>query len=507
LVPGGAKRLRGEEQKSNKWRKFKSMKRPIELLVVATAVVLFGFAACLSAQDSAPRSPIQVSEAAQVPVHYPSVPGTLVIPKSSMPQATPAGHKFAAHTNLEFFIPAGFKPDEAPPYYGYFYETPASIACILGFRSGPAGCNPNATVNVPTSGSNSIAIVDAYDDPVAPSDLAWFSLQFGLPLTLTQFQVVQAVTSNSSCWYYPGYVEEDYSGGWEIEEALDIEWSHAMAPKASIYLVEACSNYDTDLQQAVLVANNLVQCGNPEIGAGGVLGTCPGTPTGKGEISMSWGAGEFIGENASDSCATPDDSCFTAANVVYVASSGDSPGVIWPGISPNVVSAGGLSNRRNPATGALVAQSAWVFGGGGQSAIEAQPSYQYSGTNYKAVQAVCGTVYRCAPDVSFDADPYTGVWVYDTFPMYGYVYTWWIVGGTSVSAPSLAGIINSAATKSGTWAASTNAELTTVYNNMTNTSDFANITSGYCGFYMGFTATKPWNFCTGVGSVETYAGK
>jgi subtilase family serine protease len=474
-------------------------------MVLAAALLLFGFAMSLPAQESAPGHPIEVSEQAHpAPVHYPSVPGTLVIPKSSMPKTPPPGHKFVAHTNIEIFIPAGVTPESLPPYPGYGYETPASLACVYGLVTEPSGarpnCNPNNnSLSNPSGGSNTIAIVDAYDDPAAPGDLAWFSLQFGLPLALTQFQAVWADTANSSC--YPMGVPIDPSGGWEIEEATDIEWAHAMAPSATIYLVEACSETDTDLQQAVLVANNLVQCGNPEIGAEGVLGTCPAGSTGKGEISLSWGGYEFYGESASDGCAALDDSCFTAPNVVYVASSGDSPGVIWPGASPNVVSAGGLTNRRNPATFNFESQTGWVFGGGGQSAVESQPSYQSS---HSGVTAVCGTTWRCVPDVSFDADPYTGVYVYDTFPIDGFEYLQWLVaGGTSISAPALTGIIN----RAGAFAASSSAELTTIYNNMTNTGDFTDITSAYCGFYMGFTAGTGWDFCTGVGAVKGYAGK
>jgi subtilase family serine protease len=468
--------------------------------------MLFGFGMSLPAQESAPGQPIEVSEQAQpAPVHYPSVPGTLIIPESSKPQPVPPGHKFVAHTNIEILIPAGVKPEELPPFPGYGYETPASLACVYGLVTEPSGASPNCNPNNnslanPTGGSKTIAIVDAYDDPVAQSDLAWFSIQFGLPITSTQLLVVWANTAASSC-YYTG-VPVDNSGGWESEEALDVEWAHAMAPKANIYLVEACSNFDTDLQQAVLVANNLVNCGKTGIGAGGALSTTVcGSTQNAGEVSLSWGSYEFLDENASDKCATFDDSCFSAPNVVYVAGAGDSPGVIWPGTSPNVVSAGGLSNRRNPYSFNLVQQSAWVFGGGGQSYVEAQPSYQ---RNHGAVTALCGTIWRCVPDVAFDADAYTGVYVYDSFPMYGVVYgPWFVVGGTSLSAPAVAGIIN----RAGSFAASSAAELTTIYNNMSNTSDFTDITSGYCGSYMGFTAVTGYDFCTGVGAVKGYAGK
>jgi len=161
------------------------MKRSIELMAVAMAVLLIGFATTLSAQELA--SPIGVTEQVQASGHINTAPGTLVIPKSSMPQTVPAGHKFAAHTNVELYIPAGITPDSLPPYPGYGYETPASLGCIYGLTITPRGasypyCNPNSSALAnPTGGSKTIAIVDAYDDPSAQSDLAWFSLQFGLP--------------------------------------------------------------------------------------------------------------------------------------------------------------------------------------------------------------------------------------------------------------------------------------------------------------------------------------
>ncbi len=292
-----------------------------------------------------------------------------------------------------------------------------------------------------------------------------------------------------------------------MEESLDIEWAHAMAPSAKIYLVEACSNSGSDLQQAVLVAKNLVQCGQTRIGPGGVLRTCP-SATGKGEVSMSWGGGEFLGENGSPPgtylCAVSntilDDGCFTGTNVVYFASSGDSPGVIWPSTSPNVVSAGGLTTRPTPATFNLIESTAWADAGGSTSAIEARPSYQ------SGVSTVVGT-FRGTPDLSFDADPITGLDVYDTFPLNGVDYLQWlIVGGTSASAPSLAGVINNAATRSGVFAASSNAELTTIYANRIVAADFTDITQRYCGFYQGLSTSTGYDLCTGVGAPKATPG-
>jgi subtilase family serine protease len=165
-----------------------------------------------------------------------------------------------------------------------------------------------------------------------------------------------------------------------------------------------------------------------------------------------------------------------------------------------VVCAGGTTVRRNPSTFNFIQEAAWVDGGGGYSAIEAKPSYQSAVTN------VVGTK-RGVPDFSFDADPYTGVYVYDTFPVDGYYfYEWLIVGGTSVSAPALAGIVDRAEGTTG-WATSSNGELTYMYGHRTTTADYTDITNGFCGFYMGYSAVGGWDPCTGIGVDVGYAGK
>jgi len=472
-------------------------------MAVLTTLVPLGLATLAMAQEEVKAEPpTEVSEQSNVKVpHYPSAKGTLFVPQSSQPQIIPARHKFAAHTNVELFLPHGFSPDEAPPFPGYAYETPASLACHYGLVTVGTGiapnCNPNLTTVSPTGGSKTIAIVDAFDDPSAPGDLAWFSVQMGLPLAEGQFEVVWAADAASSC-FTTGGVPVDFTGGWELEESLDIEMAHGMAPGAKLYLVEACSNFDSDLQQAVLVANNLVLCGATEIDlTTGALGKCPAGSSGKGEISMSWGGGEFVGENTADSCANLDDSCFVTPGIVYFASSGDSPGVEYPSASPNVVAVGGTSLRRSSTTGNFEQESAWVFTGGGQSAIEPRPSYQSS------IATTVGA-WRSIPDVSSDADPYTGVWVYDTFPVEGVsYYEWTVAGGSSVAAPTVAGIVN----RAGSFAASSSAELTTIYANKAVTTDFTDITNGFCGFYMGFTVGTGWDFCTGVGVDKGYGGK
>jgi hypothetical protein len=179
-----------------------------------------------------------------------AAPGTVIIPPSNQAALEDLGEK--AHTNLRLVVPPATSPSEQPPYLGYGYETPASLACIYRVVAPIKGCNPNSTTNTPNGGSQTIAIVDAFDDPRAALDLAKFSSQFGLPFDASKFKVVYAQGTQPPT---------DPTGGWEVEESLDIEYAHAMAPNAMLYLVEANSNYDTDLYGAVLVATNLIRCG------------------------------------------------------------------------------------------------------------------------------------------------------------------------------------------------------------------------------------------------------
>ncbi len=230
--------------------------------------------------------------------------GQIIVPDSSIENVADIGDR--AHSNVRTFIPVGGMDQVEPPqlhalgygagrevvpYGGYFFlETPASLGCVYRLVAAIAGCNPYQTTLNPTGGSRAIAIVDAYDDPTAAADLAHFSSQFGL--AVPNLQVVYASGSRPA-----------FNSGWQLEEALDIEWAHAMAPGAKIYLVEAASNSIGDLLTAVSAASQLV------------------AKAGGGEVSMSWGGSEFNGESGFDPY-------FTTPGVVYLASAGDSPGVI-----------------------------------------------------------------------------------------------------------------------------------------------------------------------------------
>ena len=175
-----------------------------------------------------------------------------------------------------------------------------------------------------------------------------------------------------------------------------------------------------------------------------------------------------------------------------VASSGDTGGAnIYPSVSPFVVSAGGTSVNRN-GSGAFVSETGWSGSGGGPSAFEPKPTYQSGVAGTSATQ-------RSAPDFSFDANPNTGVSVYDTTRCHG-ASGWLVFGGTSVSSPSLAGIVNLA----GHFYANSAMELSTIYGNRTNASDFRDIVSGSAG---SFSCGVGYDFVTGVGSNQGLNGK
>ncbi|HVJ07081.1 MAG TPA: S53 family peptidase [Acidisarcina sp.] len=365
----------------------------------------------------------------------------VLIPDSSIEHAEDIGVR--AHTNHLIHVDG-----KAASSGGPTGETPSSIAAVYAFT--PAG-------------SQTIAIVDAYDYPTAENDLNVFSAQFGLP----------ACTTANGCFkkVYASGSKPRANCGWSQEAALDIEWAHAMAPNAKIVLVEAASNSFANLFAAVDTATGQVNASGQS-----------------GEVSMSWGGSEFSGESSDDTHFTGS----ASAGVVYFAASGDTGGkTIYPGVSPDVVAAGGTTINRN-SSGAFVSETGWSGSGGGPSTYEPIPLYQQNVPN-------ASTTQRSVPDFSFDADPNSGVSVYDSTSCQG-VSGWLVFGGTSVAAPSLAGIVNTAHS----FAPSSFSELTTIYTNRTNTADFRDILSGTAGSY---TAGPGYDYVTGVGSNQGLNGK
>jgi kumamolisin len=418
--------------------------------------------------------------------------GQVLVPASSHPAPADRGKK--AHTNVRFITPSGnaANPLFPPPFSGYPYETPASLACLYSLVTPVAGCNPlNSALVLSSGGSKSIAIVDAFDNPEAAADLAYFSDEFGLPFKVSQFQVV---------WAGGIQPELDETGGWELEEALDVEYAHAMAPNAKIYLVEATDNQYASLQVAVQEAINIVQCGNYTT----TPLACGSSPTGAGEVSMSWGGSEWSGETALDATFATANS----KNVVFLASSGDEPGPIYPSTSPFVMAVGGTTISRSLTNGNFQYEIGWDDAGSGRSTVEPEPAYQSS---TPAAHALAAGV-RATPDVAAVANPYTGVYVYDTFPMDVYDFgDWYVVGGTSVAAPLWAGVLNWADTANAAWPVSTQAELSKLYLDSTVAANysaaFRDISYGFCNYYMASRDAAGYDLCTGLGSPYTKAGK
>jgi subtilase family serine protease len=364
-----------------------------------------------------------------------------------------------AHTNVEILTPVGatqaITPFE-PPFTGLLFGTPASVGCVykLTMTSTPAsGCDPNVVTANPTGGARAIALVDAFDDPTAAADLKAFSTQFRLaPANFAKVKVGS-----------PGPPPPPLIG-WNLEESADIEWAHAMAPNAKIFLVEATDNSDANLFKAVATANTLVAA------AGG------------GEVSMSWGGSEFSGQ-------TRFDKNFKQPGVVYFASTGDVPGVQYPSTSPFVVAVGGTGFSYNLSTAAPFFQEEviWQSTGGGPSAVYPRPAYQ------NGVKSVVGRA-RGTPDVAALADPTTGVWVFCSVSTCG-AGPWNIGGGTSLATPLWAGIVNSA----GRFRSSSIAELSAIYPAIL-TPAFRDITNGFCGDFNSLLGAHGYDFCTGIGS-------
>jgi len=233
-----------------------------------------------------------------------------------------------------------------------------------------------------TGANQKIAIVDAYGNANIQNDLNTFCSQYGLNST-----TVQILGQNTGT-----------DSGWALETALDVEWAHAIAPGATIILSVAATSSIQDLLNAVDAAVN----------AGATV------------VSMSWGSPEF-------SSMSFYDSHFNRPNVTFTASSGDSgAGVEWPGASPYVISVGGTSlyldgsNNRS-------SESGWSGSGGGLSSYYAEPAFQNGWQT---------SGRRGAPDVSYVADPNTGMIVYDSVNG-----GWFVVGGTSAGAPQWAALI------------------------------------------------------------------
>jgi subtilase family serine protease len=239
-----------------------------------------------------------------------------------------------AHPTL---ILEGISPDINSPPTGAFI--PSQINSAYDFNQVLFG-------SVQGSGSGqTVAIIDAYDDPTALNDLNQFSLQFSLPLmnqsgepTFTQV----GETGGSVPGTDPAGAGNDT---WELEESLDIEWVHAIAPQANIILVEAVAPTFSDLVQTAVPW----------------AASQPGVVA----VSMSFSGGEFSSESSYDSCFTTPSG---HAGVTFLASTGDDGEPAgYPAYSPNVIAVGGTSLTLSGST--YQGEFGWSGSGGGISAF------------------------------------------------------------------------------------------------------------------------------------------
>jgi len=328
------------------------------------------------------------------------------------------------------------------PGSGY---SPSQVAGAYGFDL--TSTNGNGT-------GKTIAIVTAFGSPTIQSDLSAFCTQYSLPLPAGGVSVV-----------YPSGQPRRSDSGWAAETMLDTEWAHAMAPGAKIVVIVSPDDSLVNLLAAVNYAATITKAD---------------------VVSMSWGSPEFQGQGVYDTV-------FNRPGVSFVAAAGDVGGVVtWPASSPFVLAVGGTSLFLGY-SGQVSSETAWISGGGGVSRFYQIPAYQ-SGFNVNSGRAV--------PDVSFVADPYTGVNVYLTDPV-SKASGWSVYGGTSVGAPQWAALLARRASQGN---AGTTLFQSTLYSAMKSSTNapLRDIVSGN----NGYPAVQGYDLCTGLGSpnAPTVAG-
>ncbi len=259
-----------------------------------------------------------------------------------------------------------------PPGYG-----PAQIQSAYRLPSSTAGTG------------QTVAVVDAYDDPNAARDLAVYRARFGLPVCSTG--CFRKVSQNGTLPLPAS------NAGWAQEISLDLDMVSATCPKCHILLVEAQNAYSSNLALAASEAVHL----------------------GATVVSNSYGGAEFSATNAS----------YTHSGVIFTASSGDNgTGPVQPCTYATVVCVGATTLERASNTRGWT-ETAWSRTGSGCSTFVAKPSWQTDK----------GCRHRSESDVSVVGDPNTGVAVYDSVSFNGFS-GWLVFGGTSASSPIVASI-------------------------------------------------------------------
>ena len=343
-------------------------------------------------------------------------------------------------------IPASASPDAIPAGVGY---GPAQLQSAYNLISSSAANGAGRTV----------AIVDAFDDPTAAADLAAYRSAAGLPVV----PGFKKVNQNGATSPLPSRAPA--SDDWTLEESLDLDMASAICPLCNIVLVEA----NDDTSNGLYIAENTAA-------------------SMAGYISNSWGGSESSTDTSLDS------TYFNHPGDVITASAGDSDfGVSYPAASPNVVSVGGTklttaSNSRG------WTESVWNTGpgegtGSGCSSVEPQPSWQ-------TALGLTGCSRRIDNDVAADADPSTGVAVYDTSNGNG---GWNEVGGTSASSPMLAAMYALAGSPGNTPA-------NDIYTHKSSFYDVTTGNDGSCSPAYLCTAQTGYDGPTGIGTPAGIAG-
>jgi hypothetical protein len=305
--------------------------------------------------------------------------------------------------------------------------TPSELLSAYGLSSAPA---PATT--------QTIAIIDAYDDPTAEQDLQHFDQQFELPECTTANGCFRKVNQEGKAAPLPESNSEglEPEAGWALEIATDVEMAHSVCQACKVLLVEAATSSFSDMEEAENTAVHL----------------------GATAISNSWG-----GPECSESLCISDSPAFNHPGVVITASSGDLGYLNWdavnagergaadyPASSPHVIAVGGT--RLVQSSGEWQPETIWNDGGesktgerggagaagGGCSTAFSAPAWQRA---LPAWEGVGCANRRAVADIAADADPYTGVAVYDSTPITEGAETvsgWNVLGGTSVASPIIA---------------------------------------------------------------------
>lgn len=269
---------------------------------------------------------------------------------------------------------------------------------------GPAQFHSAYALPAKATTAQTIAIVDAYDDPNIAADLSAYSTQFGLP------QLPTCAPGQTESCFLKVNQEGSASGpfpaennGWDLEIALDVETAHGICPNCKVLLVEASTSSFANLATSVDTAAAL----------------------GATEISNSYGGSELSSEVS--------DTAYNHPGVAVTVSSGDSGygSFGYPAASPYVITVGGTTLNLT-SSGGYSGESVWSGSGSGCSKYVFAPEWQLF------LSKVCGGK-RGTADVAADANPSTGAAVYDSVKYQGRS-GWFQVGGTSLSSPLVAGV-------------------------------------------------------------------